>query len=234
MTSSSNIGIVVTYSDVNIDLAIQSLLIQFYPILISTLLSINRQQLSLFDVDFALLISSSPLVIYLSFASVCDLRPGAHTGLFKRIKSYPHIIRLFGAFVPVFWTVLSLVESFSATAFLDSSCQPKSTKFGGWLKDSILSVLFTLISVGMRGFPGVGLVFLLPFLWLLFRRRSQVWADVQRSLGGASRIHVPLTWVKCALYVPILMDPRLATSNARKAHYRQSTQVDYSSPVRGH
>ena len=86
VTSPPHLGIMVTYSDRDIDLpAIQSLLVQFYPILLSTLLSVKRQQLSLFDADFALLLSLSPLTIYLSFASVCD-PCGIQTGLFLPLQ----------------------------------------------------------------------------------------------------------------------------------------------------
>ena len=196
ITFPPHLGIMITYSEGDIDLAIQSLLVQFYPILLSTLLSIKRQQLSIFDVDFALILSSSPLAIYLSFASVCDLCR-IRTSLFKRVKSHRNVVRILGALVPIFWTALSMVESFSDKAFLDSSCNPTSS-FQGWLGDTLLSLALNLSSPGGRLFSGVGLVFLFPFLVLLFRRRSQVWADVQHSLGGASRLRVPFTWVKCA------------------------------------
>ena len=208
-----------TYSDGDVDLSIQALLIQFYPILLSTLLSVNRQQLSLFDAGFALLLGSSPLAIYLSFASVCDLC-GIRTGLFKRIKSYRNVVRILGAFVPFLWTALSMIKSFSNKAFLDSPCTPTST-FPDWLNQTILS----LLSVGRIIPPGLGLLVLFPFSVLLLRRRSQVWADVQLSLNGASRLRVPFAWVKCAWYVAILTGPRSAKSNSRKVHYRPSTQV---------
>ena len=223
-----------TYSDGDIDLAIQSLLVQFYPILLSTLLSISRQQLSLFDAFFARLVGSSPLMIYLSFASVCDLC-GIRTRLFKRIKSHWHrnIIRIFGALVPFLWTALSMVESFSNKAFLDSHCNPTST-FLGWLGDTLLSLVLSLVSLDRGLSPtGVGLMFLVPFLVLLFRRRSQVWKDVKSSLNGASRLRVPFMWVKCAWCVPIHTD-RPVKSNARKVYYRPSTQVVYSLLVRNH
>ena len=186
----------VTCSDGDIDLAIQSLLVQFYPILLSTLLSIKRQQLSIFDVDFALLVSSSPLIIYLSFASVCDLC-GFRTGLFKRLKYYPKIVRILGAFVPFLWNVLSMIQSFSNDAFLDSPCHPTST-FMSWVGGSIS----TLLSVGKGSPPMVGLFSLSPFFLLLARRLPQVRAEVRLSSDGATRLRVFFTWVKCAWYVP--------------------------------
>ena len=219
-----------TYSDGDIDLAIQSLLVQFYPILLSTLLSIKRQQLSIFDAQFALTVSSSPLVIYLSFASACDLCR-IRTRLFKRIKSYRNIIRILGALVPFLWTALSMVVNFSDKAFLDSPCRPTSS-FLDWLEETTVFIILDIVSLG--GSFGIGLAALLPFLILLFRRRSQVWADVQLSLGGASRLRVPFTWVKCAWYVPIPTGPRSVKANARKVYYRPPTQVVYSFHVHIH
>ena len=221
----------VTYSDGDINLAIQSLLIQFYPILLSTLLSVKRKQLSLFDVEFALTVSSSPLAIYLSFASVCDLC-GIRTGLFKRIKSHLRIIRTLGILAPLFWTVLSMIKSLSRTAFLDSPCSPIST-FRDWLEDAVIFLVVALLFPGAPGniYSTPGLTLFIPFFILLFRRRSQVWVDVQLSLGGASRLRVPFTWVTCAWYVPAPIGPRLAKPDARKLHYLPPTQMMYSSPV---
>ena len=66
-----------TWSPGDVDVGIQSLLIQVYPILLSVLLSIdvniNKNQLSTFDAAFALTLSSSPLTVYLVVASIGDL-----------------------------------------------------------------------------------------------------------------------------------------------------------------
>ena len=211
-----------TYSDGDIDLATQSLLIQFYPILISTLLSIKRGQLSVFDAYFALILSLSPLAAYLSFASMCDLC-GIRTDLFKRIKYYRNIVRTLGALVPLLWTALAVIERFSGKAFLDSPCIPALTSLG-WLNEHFVTETILSLSAIGRFLPsGLGLVVLFPFPVLLFRRRSQMWAHVQLSLDGASRLHVPFARVKCAWYVSILTGPILTKSNARKLYYRPST-----------
>ena len=109
----------VTLSPGDIDVGIQSLLVQIYPVLLSTLFSVNRQQLSIFDAGVARSISSSPLTIYLVVASICDLC-GIRTGLYKRIKSYRSITRILGALVLLLWTGLSMTIAMSATAFKDS------------------------------------------------------------------------------------------------------------------
>ena len=61
------------WSLTHIDTVAVASLFQVYPIHLSVLLSINRQQLSLFDVNYAFTISSSPLMVFLVFTSICDL-----------------------------------------------------------------------------------------------------------------------------------------------------------------
>jgi hypothetical protein len=91
---------------------IQASLIQICPIFLSTLLSINRQTLSLYDASYALLITSSPLTVYLAVASVCDPF-GFKTDLYKRIKSYRRTTRILGALVLFLWLGLSMTLTLS-------------------------------------------------------------------------------------------------------------------------
>jgi len=187
----------VTWSPGDVDLGIQSLLVQFYPILLSTLLSINRDQLSTSDASFALLLSSSPLTIYLVVTSIADLC-GIQTGLYKRIKSHRSIIRTFGASLLLVWTGLSMTAIMSTSAFKDSSCFPGT--FVDWLWYIALFLLYFFIYPGGPGvgFPGLGWVTLIPWFICLARRWSQVRADVRLHSEGASRLRVFCTWVKCA------------------------------------
>jgi hypothetical protein len=66
-------GILVTWSPGDIGVGVQASFVQIYPILLSTLLSINRQTLSLYDANFALILTSSPLTVDLVFASIHEL-----------------------------------------------------------------------------------------------------------------------------------------------------------------
>jgi len=199
----------VTWSPGDVDVGIQSLLIQFYPILLSTLFSINRDQLSTTDASFALSLSSSPLTMYLVFASTCDLF-GIDTGLYKRIKSHHSIIRILGALVLVIWTGLSMILKMSTTAFKGSSCDPGT--FVDWLLDTLLYLALTIM------YPGDGSVFsaLLSAGFITFwigyavGRRSQLRAEVKLHSEGASWFRISCTWVKCSWYVPVDVGPRLA------------------------
>ena len=110
-----------TWSPGDVDVGVQSLLVQFYPILLSTLLSIGRKQLSRFEAFFALLLSSSLLTIHLVVASICDLF-GTHTGLYKRIKSHRLIIRTFGASFLLIWTGLGMTVVMSTSPFEGELC----------------------------------------------------------------------------------------------------------------
>ena len=199
-------------------MGIQSLLIQLYPILLSVLLSINRDQLSTTDAFFALFISSSPLTIYLVVTSIADLC-GIQTGLYKRIKSHRFIIRAFGALLLLIWTGLSMTLIMSTSAFKGSSCT--NGTFVGWL----LYIGYFFLSFftspgGLSLLPGIGWAIFIPWFICLARRWSQVREDVKLHSEGVSRWRVFCTWVKCAWCVPVEVGPRLAKSNATKVHYR--------------
>ena len=177
-------------------MGIQSLLIQFYPILLSTLMSINHDQLSTSDAWFALSISSSPLTIYLVVTSIADLC-GIQTGLYKRIKSHRFIIRTFGASLLLIWTGLSMTAVMSASAFKNSPCYDGT--FADWLwYVATFLMYFFMYPGGMGNFPGLVWVMVIPWFICLARRWSQVRADVKLHSEGASRLRVFCTWVKCA------------------------------------
>ena len=192
-----------TWSPGDVDVGIQSLLIQFYPILLSTLLSINRNQLSTLDARFALLLSSSPLTIYLVVTSICDLF-GIHTGLYKRIKSHRPIVRALGALVLPLWTGLSVTLSISARAFKDSSCEVLT--FADWLRDTAISLL-ALFPV-LNGAPGPvfwGFLSTLALLWCfcMLRSMSQLKADGRLNREGLPTLRGFWTLLKKIWCVPV-------------------------------
>lgn len=202
-----------TWSPAEIDVGIQGSLRQIYPIILSTLLSINRQQLSLSDANFALVASSSPLTAYLAVASICDLF-GIKTGLYKRIKYYRLTTRAFGVLLLLLWLGLSMTLMLSGSAFIDSKICEGST-FRDWL------LYFSLFFVGSFITPGNLGIFSLPifgilFVLLLFRRWSKVVAEVRSSWEGQSNLrrwfYAPWTLVRCSWYVPTVVGPQTANS----------------------
>ena len=195
-----------TWSPGDVDVGILSLLVQFYPILLSTLLSVNRQQLSGFDAYFALILSSSPLTTYVVVASISNLY-GIHTGLYKRIKSYRITICILGALVPLLWAGISMVVYLSPTAFKDSQCE--TTSFADWAQNAALSITFSFTYPGGVGHltPWFIWVLVTPWLICLARRWSQLRADVKFYSEGASRLCVFWIWMKCAWCVAINAGP---------------------------
>ena len=213
-------GIMVTWSPENVDVAIQSLLFQIYQILLSTLLSINRQQLTVGDAHFATRATSSPLTVYLAVASIGGLF-GIKTGLYKRIKSHRLIIHTLGVLIIPLWTGLSMTIWISGKAFKDSSCSYDSS-FVDWL---VYLCWYILYSIGFPGLqsglstqssPNVALryglfftpalfviptLFFLPILFFLFKCRSQVAAGIRAYLKGVSGpwrlvlFLTPLGWI---------------------------------------
>jgi len=199
-------------------MGIQSLLVQFYPILLSTLFSINRQQLSRFDAYLALILSSSPLTVYLVVASIGDFF-GIHTSLYKRIKSHRPIIRALGALVPLIWTGVSMALMMSASAFKDPYCS--TGNFAHWLRYIVDTLMYTFLFPGsMYDAPrGIAWVIMIPWLVCLARRWPQLRADAKLRSEGGSRLRALCTWVKCAWCVPVDVGPRSAKSNTIKVHY---------------
>jgi hypothetical protein len=197
----------VTFSPGDIDVGIRATFIQIYPILLSTLLSINTQTLSLFDASFALILTSSPLMIYLVVASICGFF-GFETNLYKRIKSYRRTTRILGALVPFLWLGLNLILAFSDKAFVGSE-HCRGVSFKDWLLGVVGSLLAS--SAITSGYFGVGFgvlpAFVLSFGLCLFRRRSQVMKDFRADREGRSklwgRLRIPWTFVKCAWCVSV-------------------------------
>jgi hypothetical protein len=191
---------------------IQASLIQICPIFLSTLLSINRQTLSLYDASYALLITSSPLTVYLAVASVCDPF-GFKTDLYKRIKSYRRTTRILGALVLFLWLGLSMTLTLSDRAFMNSEdCR------GSSFKDRVWDVPWSFSNPHFRGqLAGLGFfpAFALAFGLCLFGRRSQVVEDFRAHREGESKLwgmlRMPWTFIKRAWCVSVAV-PRLAQS----------------------
>ena len=108
------------WSTAEVDAGVIASIAQLYSILLSTLFSINRQQLSLFDANYALAITSSPLTVHLVSASISELL-GFKTRFFERIKSHPRTIRFFGALLLPLWLGLKFTLPLSGRAFMDSN-----------------------------------------------------------------------------------------------------------------
>jgi hypothetical protein len=200
----------VTWSPGGIDVGVQASLIQFYPILLSTLLSINRQDLSLYDASYALLLSSSPLTIYLVVASICDL-VGFETNLYRRINSHRRTIRTLGVLVPFLWLGLSITLRLSDRAFVNSElCRNSSLK--DWFSDLFWSLMVFITFFGGQ-FLGLGFLpaWGLTFGLCLFRRRSQMMEAFRAAREGGSkswgRLCIPWTLIKCAWCVSAIVVP---------------------------
>ena len=199
-----------TWSPENVDMGIQSLLFQIYPILLSTLLSVNRQELSTPDVHFALLLSSSPLAVYLVVASIGDL-VGIKTSLYKQIESHRLIICALGAMVLPLWIGLSITTWVSRKAFKDSFCMGDNS-ITSWLSN-LMAPLF-----GFAVCPGILCFFVdayspllvyPPILFFLVKCRGQVvmgirayWKEVPKPWGW---LLTPWAFAKCAWYAPIVV-----------------------------
>lgn len=127
------------FSTESVGTGVIATIVQLYSILLSTLFSIGRQQLSLFDANYALMVTSSPFTMYLVFSSICDLL-GFETGLFKRVGTHHRIIATFGALLLPIWFGLRLTIRLSSKAFQDSELCGNPTP-----KDLLLDLLLLFV-----------------------------------------------------------------------------------------
>ena len=200
------LGIQVTWSREHIDTGINASIIQSYAILFSALLSINRSHLSVCDVEYALFITSPPLVVYLVFASICDFF-GVKTSLYKRIRYHRRITRALGVLILPLWFALNLTVWLSRQAFVGSD-QGGGQPFRKWLFSTFMFFVLLTFSPG-HNFYAVP-VYYVCFFVCLFRSRAQFMADYRASRGGG-RLRRVWMFVPCAWYVPVIA--RLTKSN---------------------
>ena len=154
-------GIQIAWSPAPIDGAVITSLIQVYSVVLSALISIIRQKLSLFDANYALIVSSSPLTIWLVFTSICDLS-GVETEFIERIQSHRAIIRIFGALFLPLWVGLNLAILLSSRGFIDGELCSNSTFKDQLLMDPILLIpifCFSLLALSSVPLPGLPLLF---------------------------------------------------------------------------
>ena len=196
----------------SVDTGIISTIAQLYSILLSTLLSIDRQQLSLFDANYALMVTSSPFTMHLALSSICDLL-GFETGLFRQIQSHRRIISAFGALLLPIWFGLRLTIRLSDKAFRDSELcgnpTPKDLLFD-------LLLLFAPLTgpVGGFWFAQLYLVALVAFTILVgsidsvasflidregasgpWERLCKVWAAMKGGWYVPTSMCVPDQWI---------------------------------------
>lgn len=201
-------GILVTWSPADVNAGFKASLTQFYPVILSMLMVINRNQLSLYDAACALNLTSPPLTVYLTISSIRDLFQ-VRTSLYKMFRSdpYHYTIRVLGALMLPLWFGVAITLCHSTRAFSDSS---DDTTQPGWSWLWPLFYSYFLLPVPNK----VGRWIFIPivvsfFLLCLFRRRFQVMTEFRDYQEGASkswkRWCVPWTFVKCAWYVPIVM-----------------------------
>ena len=226
----------VTWSQDDIDREIWATLLQIYPILLSTFLSIGRDQLSLFDANFTLNITSSPLTVYLVISSLSTLfwilvglckndGPRKQIGLYRQIRSHHLITSVLGTLVLLLWFALSVTIRMSGSAFIDSSSCQGST-FSGWFVDFLQFVFFSIVIPGRAGF--FPLLFFGEFLLLiLVRRWPKIFGEIQSYLAGIPKLwkifFAPWAFMKFIWYVQLIH----GTSNQNLKLTRKTANKDH-------
>ena len=210
----------ITWSPESLDEGIKAILLQVYSTLLSTLWSVGRKQLSLFDAQFALDVTSSPLMIYLSFASVCNLL-GFKTGLYQRLASNHLITSIFGASVILFWFALDAILTLSDSAFIDSAAC-KGQTFVNLLHNFCRFLLGYFTNPGSMVILAFSIPCLMGLMFLVVRLHWGAAKEAWSYRRGKSKpwvwFYVPWMFMKSSWCVPIITDPQSANSDTTKAH----------------
>ncbi|KAF8967420.1 hypothetical protein BDZ97DRAFT_1916712 [Flammula alnicola] len=164
--------ILLRWAEDDVHTTVFMLLSQVYPIMIATALSINTDNLSLFDAHFAVAVTASPVSFYLAYSSIRDA-VGRPNTLFQKLKFGKRLIRLLGLALPILWLGVNLVISFSPRAFRNSPEYCQKMTFLGWVEFQTVS-----------NFVGV----------LDVMGRRDLWNDLQ-GRGGLGALSLAAMWI---------------------------------------
>ena len=210
-------GIVITWSQADVDAGVQASLLQIYPILLSTLVSIKDHELATDDIAYALILCSSPLTMYLVLTSFCDLF-GAKTHLYKRITLYRRVIRTFAMLVPFLWLALGITAVLLFRELKNDNMDGSPADVSPLVFLYIFSILSNVVVSSVLG-SLLGLC--------LFRRWSQVVADTRaRAKGEVGSLRGLCIFVKCAWCVFVNVVPQLRRLTLlNKVYYQPPPQM---------
>jgi len=176
-----------------------TIILQSYCILLSVLFCINRQLLSIFDANHALLFISSPFAVQVTVMSIARLFGFQDN---KRVKFHPLIIYILGALLFPLWFGLYLTLRLSTRAFIDSElCS--NPGFEDWLKSPFETAAY-------YDSVFICLLLLLPMLGLfrLIKALDRRMMKDSRAQEGASeprgRSHTLWISVRYAWHTPVL------------------------------
>lgn len=193
-----------TWSPGDIDEGIRAILLQIYPILLSTLSSIGSNQLSLFDANFALILTSSPLTVYIVVTSTCEWF-GMKTRLYEGIKSNRFVVRILGTSVLFLWFGLSATLKLSIHAFRDSeACQGKT--LWDWLRELLMTVLLKSLAPGNQASPVCPVLIFLPAVFIFGKELPQLRDEIHQLPPTSYRLFLGLRTVsRWAWYVAFVV-----------------------------
>jgi hypothetical protein len=156
---------------------------QVYPILMATIASIHRRNLSLYEAHFAIAVSASPITVYLAYRACYDVfrQPSLFRPALKDTRN--PVARWLALILPFFWLIVNAIVSFSPTAFKNSDlCKGMTVQ--RWLEFQIVS-----------NFVGV----------LDVMGRRDLWSDL-RGRGGLGAISVGALWAWGVYFIRHLPD----------------------------
>ena len=177
--------------------------------------------------------TSSPLTVYLSLASACNIL-GIKTGLYKRVASHRLITSVLGALVLLFWFALFAIIVVSHNAFTDSKDDGGDT-FVDMLRYLFFTLLFRFLQPDINFllpenfFPLFYIIFLASLVFIVAKTRLGVAREARSCGRGKSKpwvwFYVPWMFVKCLWCVFITVDPQSTKSETTKAYHQPQPQM---------
>jgi hypothetical protein len=174
--------------------SVYGLFSQVFPILLATAASVGHGKLTLYEAQFSIAVTASPISIYVVYRAIYDAykHPNFLRNISKDTKAtFAHLLSLI---LPIFWLSLNLVISFSSSAFINSSlCRGMTLQY--WLAfqvaSNFLGALDVMggrdVSTDWRSRRGLGIVSVFT-MWLygvyFVRHRNDIWDlfNMRRSL----------------------------------------------------
>lgn len=173
--------------------------VQSYSILISTLWSTRRQELSLFDANFALVLTSSPMAIDVALGPFRAIRK-CMNGLYER--PYPPTVVVLGALTLPLWLALTATLRFAEHGYTDSELCEGST-----LSDWFWDLLYSIMRALLPGFLWTPSAIILSILALLCPEEEVLALITSPAYESESHLRLPIwdriryRWTKTMIYV---------------------------------
>jgi hypothetical protein len=194
MIFTPSLAAVIAWSGEEVSEFVSSILITTFSLLLCTFLSLLRKSLSVADAHFAIIITISPLALYIVYAAIRDIL-GKPTRLFRSnggLMESKRVIRLFSLFLLLSWVGLEiLLYAGGEDVFAGKGCD-----LTWWQFMKYRTVLSANGAKATRPL-WISLVLMpLPFVVYFLRHLGDIWREYQRREEVARKWGKGVDWFR--------------------------------------